>query len=506
MKFTRFGSAHSNNVGSMTSLIWPEFDKTGFKAVQDSIVRYGEAVFSPEECKRRIPRTNGPTMSLDGDPYPPLEDPMTLIEDGDAGHKLNDGTMNVGLPVAPRQPQGEFTALLATDWDWGNTLNWGDNASQNPLLWNNAVPALYGPGPSTMPGMPILANGPNVPMAPTMPIMPIGGISIPATPVTIPAPAPIFYQDHGNISIPATPTTIPAPAPIVSQDNGATPTIPAPAPIVSQDNGATPTIPAPAPIVSQDNGATPTTIPALMIPAPVPISPPTQSHDSRGSTTIAASIVTQELGGVSISTPAAPPATLSQSTPATCGDHEGTSIPDSSSTTATPTPVSALTSDPSQPTITQPASTPHSMITPATSTPDLMPIAPEVDSTASATSAAASSAVALSVPTVPIADPSIASSMTPAGPASLGKENETPPERKRKRAKSVDTAKSQERPHRASKPPPHLQEAGYVPPAKGTRKPAAPQAVSKATAALKAKAASKANAAPKAKATSKKRK
>ncbi|KAF4580321.1 hypothetical protein EYR38_003216 [Pleurotus pulmonarius] len=557
-------SAHSNNVGAMTSLIWPEFDKTGFKAVQDSIVRYGEAVFSPEECKRRIPRSpldlerastaspdlnhinntaNGPTMSLDGDPCPSLDDPMTLIADGDA-----DDTMNVGMPVTSRQPQGEFTALLTDDWDWGNTLTWGGNTSQNPSLWNNAVPAPYGPGPSTMPGMPILANGPNVPVAPAMPTMPVGGISIPATLMTIPAPAPIVSQDnggtpmtipahggvaipalpmtipahggisipappmtipapsqdnggtttmipaHGGISIPATPMTSPAPASLVYQDHvgisiPATPmtspapapmtspapapmtspapapmtspapapmtspapapmTSPAPAPIVSQDNGGMPTIilahggisvsatpmtiPAPAPIVSQDNGATTTRIPAPTNPAPVPISPPSQDRGDQDSTTIAASIVTQERGGVSISTPAAPSATLSQSTPATRGDHEGSSIPDSSLTTTTPTPVSP------QPTITQPASTPHSTITPAASTPDSMPITPEVDpvpSMASATSAAASSAVASSVPTVPNADPSIASSMTPPGPASLGKENETPPEKKRKRAK-----------------------------------------------------------------------
>lgn len=38
-------SAHSSNPGSMTNLIWPEFDKQGFKNVQASLIKYGESVF-----------------------------------------------------------------------------------------------------------------------------------------------------------------------------------------------------------------------------------------------------------------------------------------------------------------------------------------------------------------------------------------------------------------------------------------------------------------------------
>ncbi|KAF9487182.1 hypothetical protein BDN71DRAFT_1514230, partial [Pleurotus eryngii] len=172
-------SAHSNNVGAMTSLIWPEFDKAGFKAVQDSIVRFGEAVFSPEECKRRIPKssldldrmstaspdldnpTSGPTVlpDVNGNHYPPPDDPMNLIADDDTLQKPNDA-MNFEMPIASRHLQGEFTALLANNWDWGNTLNWCATTSQQPPLWSNTAP--YSP--------PIFVNGPGVPTMPPMPI------------------------------------------------------------------------------------------------------------------------------------------------------------------------------------------------------------------------------------------------------------------------------------------------------------------------------------------------
>ncbi|KAF9489044.1 hypothetical protein BDN71DRAFT_1435667 [Pleurotus eryngii] len=121
-------SAHFNNVGSMTSLIWPKFNKQGFRAVQDSIIQYEEAVFFK------------------------LSKPNNM--------------MNFKMPVTLKQPQEEFTSLLDSDLNWPNPLNWGDTTNQQQPLWNNSHAAPYGVPFHAQ----VFINGTSILMNPILPV------------------------------------------------------------------------------------------------------------------------------------------------------------------------------------------------------------------------------------------------------------------------------------------------------------------------------------------------
>ncbi|KAF9490830.1 hypothetical protein BDN71DRAFT_1510919 [Pleurotus eryngii] len=454
-------NAHSNNAGAMTSLIWPEFDKAGFKAMQDSIVHFGEAVFSPEECKRCIPKssldldrmstaspdldnpTSGPTVlpDVNGNHYPPPDDPMNLIADDDTLQKPNDA-MNFEMPIASRHPQGEFTALLANDWDWGNTLNWCATTSQQPPLWSNTAP--YSP--------PIFVNGPGVPTMPPMPIFVNGP------------------DNSGGVSALAASTAVSNPQVV--------------APVVAQS------VPPSTPVAGGISASTMQVVAPIMAQSVPPLTPVAGGVSALAASTavsnpqVVAPIVAQSVppstpvaGGVSASTVQVVAPIMAQSVPPLTPVAGGVSTAISSVPPSTPvvTPIVAH-------------STPAASVSP--STPIVVPIvAQSMPATSMSTPTAPQASVAApSVPTTLTEKPS-ASSMSPTSPTPSGKENEA--KKKRKRVEPIDTT-AQERPHRTSKPPPHLQEVGYVPPTKGTRKKqAAPQAAPKTKVAPKAKAAPK---------------
>ncbi|KAF9487649.1 hypothetical protein BDN71DRAFT_1499826 [Pleurotus eryngii] len=400
-------SAHSNNVGAMTSLIWLEFDKQGFKAVQDSIIRYGEAVFSPEECKRRIPQDASeldedgeddtsagldemneaahpypktassylklpePPSLLDGHSYPQPHEPMNLI----AGCPT---PMNFETPLPLTQPQGEFTALLSGDWNWPNALNWGDTGTQQPF-WNNN---------HSMPFHPLFSNassGPNIPMP--MPINPT--LSVAAMPV-VPA-APLSTLTAAGVA-----------TPVITTPGAATPAVP-----------VVPAAPLPT---STTAGVTTPVVPAAPLPQAAPL--PTLTTPR-------------------VVTPAAPPPII------TTPEAGPPVVP------AAPLPI-LMTPRVATPVITTPGvAMPAVPVVPATPLPILT------------TPGAAT-------PVEP-ASPSVLSTPGSVEPTLTGKENELPAKKKQKRVEPADT-KMQGRPQRTSKPPTHLKNGGYVPPSKGTRK------------------------------------
>ncbi|KAJ8689362.1 hypothetical protein PTI98_013387 [Pleurotus ostreatus] len=175
-------SAHSSNPGSMTNLIWPEFDKQGFRNVQASLIKYGESVFSPAECKRRIISVSSETEADEGlsislpdtaPPSPPVEEPEERLSDSDQtldgkGLYHMDGTQVGAAPGA-----GTFTQLLGGFWD--DPANYEDLG--NFAFMQSQIPV---PSPSTQPPLPVQFFQP-----PTVPqqteIAPIAPIQSPFT-------------------------------------------------------------------------------------------------------------------------------------------------------------------------------------------------------------------------------------------------------------------------------------------------------------------------------------
>ncbi|KAF4562992.1 hypothetical protein EYR40_007293 [Pleurotus pulmonarius] len=133
-------SIHSHNVGAMTKLMWPEYDNSGFTSMQASLVRYGEAVFSPEERRRRLgldsePNLTEPMQLMDGPYQPPhVPDPELFAGHATPQHLGPDLPPNQGIEhfIQAHMPNTGFTELLEGDW------------TQDMQFWNNA-PNIFDP-------------------------------------------------------------------------------------------------------------------------------------------------------------------------------------------------------------------------------------------------------------------------------------------------------------------------------------------------------------------------
>ncbi|KDQ23971.1 hypothetical protein PLEOSDRAFT_162046 [Pleurotus ostreatus PC15] len=222
-------SVHSNNVSGMTSLMWPEYDNPGFEKVQESIIRYAELVFSPEECKRRV-HTEVDENDTDG---PSASDQMNSIEATvSAGSlpaarkdKMNliEATTSAGsLPAVPElaggtypndshfgnistQSEGEFTRLLRHDWNWDAM---GFNPCQTPI----SIPLIDTHSAGAFPAMPGFFM--NTHRAETFPVVPHTGSAdgFFANPVSIMPDAPTAPAALTSQIATPTPGTIPVAA------------------------------------------------------------------------------------------------------------------------------------------------------------------------------------------------------------------------------------------------------------------------------------------------------
>ncbi|KAF9488154.1 hypothetical protein BDN71DRAFT_1539626 [Pleurotus eryngii] len=164
-------SVHSHNVGAMTQLMWPKYDNSGFTSTQESLIQYGEAVFSPEERRRRLglddePNATDPMQLIDG-PYQPSNEPdpdtFTLTDNRgiDAKQTFASGFFNMGAMQA-HMPKTGFTGLMDGDW------------TQDMQFWNNA-PNVFDPEAHVTPTMPVAAashalSPPQAHVTPTMPV------------------------------------------------------------------------------------------------------------------------------------------------------------------------------------------------------------------------------------------------------------------------------------------------------------------------------------------------
>ncbi|KAF9491964.1 hypothetical protein BDN71DRAFT_1576609 [Pleurotus eryngii] len=155
-------SVHSHNVGAMTWLMWPKYDNSGFTSTQESLIQYGEAVFSssnqstlaPEERRRRLglddePNATDPMQLMDG-PYQPSNEPdpdtFTLTDNRgiDAEQTFASGFFNMGAMQA-HMPKTGFTGLMDGDW------------TQDMQFWNNA-PNVF--DPEVQAGLPLFNTSP----------------------------------------------------------------------------------------------------------------------------------------------------------------------------------------------------------------------------------------------------------------------------------------------------------------------------------------------------------
>ncbi|KAF4582634.1 hypothetical protein EYR40_002557 [Pleurotus pulmonarius] len=176
-------SAHSSNPGSMTNLIWPEFDKQGFSNVQASLIKYGESVFSPAECKRRIISVSSDTEADEGlsislpdtaPPSPPVEEPEERLSDSDDQTLDGKGLYRMdGTQVGAAPGAGTFTQLLGGFWD--DPANYEDLG--NFAFMQSQIPV---PSPSMQPPLPVqFFQQPTVPQQTE--IAPIAAIQSPFT-------------------------------------------------------------------------------------------------------------------------------------------------------------------------------------------------------------------------------------------------------------------------------------------------------------------------------------
>ncbi|KAF4586540.1 hypothetical protein EYR38_010819 [Pleurotus pulmonarius] len=486
-------SAHSNNVGGMTSLMWPEYDNLGFEKVQESIVRYAESVFSPEECKRRIPTDEGdngmvhspspsdgpsassntadkldklPTISMSDidNPSTTPEDEMNSIEATTSAGSLPAAhePMNMNLIAGGNndfgnvgtQSEGEFTSLLRHDWNWDATAN------QQPHFWTNGdamglnpcqAPVSMYPMVETFPAMPHgpAANFVNTSGAPPGFFMNSHGVgTFPVMPHGPSAPGAFFANPMSNSITPSPATTAffanpmnatIAPSSATTPVTPHTPTAAADLPTSLLANGTGSNAPAP--------GATPAA-PTLTAPAVVPGTdlPGPAFTDGSGSNAPAPG-----------ATPAAPTSTAPAVVPGT--DSPSPAFADGTDTN-TPAPGTALAT----PTSTAPAvvpgtDSPSPAFADGTDTNTPAPGTALATPTSTAPTAIGTTPVSLAGPESP-----------PEAPEALplnGKENKLPPKKKRARE---EPAHPPARPQRAPKMPPHLADAGYVQPSKGTRK------------------------------------
>ncbi|KAF9489801.1 hypothetical protein BDN71DRAFT_1435136 [Pleurotus eryngii] len=126
---------------AMTQLMWPEYDNSGFTSMQESLIQYGEAVFSLEECRQCLGLNNEPnatdSMQLMDGPYQPSNEPdpdtFTLTDNWgiDAKQTFASGFFNMWAMQA-HMPKTGFTGLMDGDW------------TQDMQFWNNA-PNIFNP-------------------------------------------------------------------------------------------------------------------------------------------------------------------------------------------------------------------------------------------------------------------------------------------------------------------------------------------------------------------------
>ncbi|KAF9491980.1 hypothetical protein BDN71DRAFT_1433587 [Pleurotus eryngii] len=118
--------AHSSNPGSMTNLIWPKFDKQGFRNVQASLIKYGKSVFSPAECKRHIISVSSDPEADEGlsislpdtaPPSPSVEEPEERLSDSNQSLDRKGLYHMDGMQVDAAPGAGTFTQLLGVFQD-----------------------------------------------------------------------------------------------------------------------------------------------------------------------------------------------------------------------------------------------------------------------------------------------------------------------------------------------------------------------------------------------------
>ncbi|KAF7433842.1 hypothetical protein PC9H_005808 [Pleurotus ostreatus] len=526
-------SVHFNNAGSMTSLIWPQYDKTGFTNMQASLIRYGETVFSPEERKRRIPMSEANDAELNtspssGDmavptpaPISPTtsngqlatisqEEPLNLIE-----NTFPSLTLNVPMDFGVMNAPGEFTALLGQEWDNDAPL-WNTNFHQPayhlPLLPTQPLPQFPASrdtfpamgSPSTLAitsatpavGMPASSTGTPPPVQPILHSA-LPAKLVPSSPPTtgpvMPTTATLFPTIHPAPITPTIPPILPSlvarssTIPVVSTVSTVTPILPVPATPSSTISAAStiPTIPPILPTTETPSltihtaSAMPT--PSAILPVTVPLS--SMMHEASSTPTIP-QILSSE---VSLS-PTAHAGSMAPTNPA-ISPSAATPTPTTPVASASPTiPTTPVASAPPTIPTTPAASIPAELPPPSSSPTVVTPTVPSSSTSTPAAPAVTPVAATLSAVAEPLApppaipgspsEPLLEKENVPVPPKNkkrgrkelAANEEQVPPAPKKRTRQKASAAPATSRPQRVSNLPPHLADVGYVPPSKGTRK------------------------------------
>ncbi|KAF4568036.1 hypothetical protein EYR40_010566 [Pleurotus pulmonarius] len=511
-------SAHSNNVGGMTSLMWPEYDNPGFEKVQESMIRYAESVFSPEECKRRVHTevdendpSDGPSASdqmdsieattLAGSRPAAREDEMNLIEATTSAGSLpasREDEMNLikamtpagSLPAAREpmnmmagstyandsafdnigmQPEGEFTSLLRQDWDWDAM---GFNPCQTPM----AMPRIDTHGAGAFPAMPgffVNTHGAETfPVMPHAPSAPGGFFAMPASTTTTPSTAATPVTPHAPTTPAALTSQMTAPATPAPGMIPVAPTLTAPsashahtpAAFMNAPSAGT-TSPAHTPAAFMNAPSAGTTSPAA------PTSTAVNTHETGSAIASFAGST-----GTFMNAPSAGSTTPAAPTSTAVNTHEtGSAVPSFAGSTGTfMNAPSAGTTTPAAPTST--AVNTHGAASPGPSFADGADTNTPAPGMTQATPTSMAS-ISAGTTSVPLAGPE-SSPEAPEAPEALplnGKENKLPPRKKRARE---EPAHPPARPQRAPKRSPNLEKGARedpaLPPARPQRAPKMP--------------------------------